>query len=95
MLNQISELDYLLIPVGGGGLIAGCSIINNSISKKTKVIGVESKLYPSLYNNFYKKKIKCSGSTIAEGIAVKEIGSIPLNLIKDKIESVITVSTLN
>ena len=48
MLNQISELDYLLVPVGGGGLLAGCSIINNSLSKKTKVIGVESNFYPSL-----------------------------------------------
>ena len=92
MLNQISELDYLLVPVGGGGLIAGCSIVNTSLSNKTKVIGVESKLYPSLYNIFCNKKIKCSGSTIAEGIAVKEIGSIPYSYIKDKIDSVITVS---
>ena len=92
MLNQLSEIDYLLVPVGGGGLLAGCSIINNSVSKKTKLIGVESKLYPSLYNIFYKKQIKCTGSTLAEGIAVKEIGSISYNYIKDKIDSVITVS---
>ena len=92
MLNQVSELDYLLVPVGGGGLLAGCSIVNNFLSKKTKIIGIESKLYPSLYNIIYKKKIKCSGSTIAEGIAVKEIGSIPYSYLKDKINSVITVS---
>ena len=92
MLNQISELDYLLVPVGGGGLLAGCSIINKSLSKKTKIIGVESKFYPSLYNVFYNKKLKCSGSTIAEGIAVKEIGLIPYNYIKDEIDSVISVS---
>ena len=92
MLNQISELDYLLVPVGGGGLLAGCSIINKSLSKKTKIIGVESKFYPSLYNIFYNKKLKCSGSTIAEGIAVKEIGLIPYNYIKDEIDSVISVS---
>ena len=92
MLKQISELDFLLVPVGGGGLLAGCSIINNSLSPKTKLIGVESKFYPSLYNKFYKKKLKCTGSTIAEGIAVKEIGLIPYNYIKDKIDSVIQVS---
>ena len=68
------------------------SIINNSLSTKTKLIGVESKFYPSLYNKFYKKKLKCIGSTIAEGIAVKEIGLIPYNYIKDKIDSVIQVS---
>ena len=92
MLNQISELDYLFVPVGGGGLLAGCSIINNLLSKKTKVIGVESKFYPSLYNIFYNQKLECSGSTIAEGIAVKEIGSIPYCYIKDKIDSAISVS---
>ena len=63
-----------------------------SLSKQTKIIGVESKLYPSLYNIFYKKKLKCIGSTIAEGIAVKEIGSIPYNYIQDNLHSVITVS---
>ncbi len=92
MLSQISELDYLLVPVGGGGLIAGCSIINNALSKKTKIIGVESKFYPSLYNIFYKQKLKCSGSTIAEGIAVKEIGTIPYKHIKNEIDSVVYVS---
>ena len=92
MLNEIPELDYLLVPVGGGGLLAGCAIINKSLSKNTKIIGVESKLYPSLYNIFYKKKLKCIGSTIAEGIAVKEIGSIPFNYIQDNIDSVIPVS---
>ena len=45
-----------------------------------------------LDNKFYKKKLKCTGSTIAEGIAVKEIGLIPYNYIKDKIDSVIQVS---
>ncbi len=92
MLNQISELDYLLVPVGGGGLLAGCSIINSALSKKTKIIGVESKFYPSLHNVFYKKKLKCGGSTIAEGIAVKEIGTIPYDYIKDEVDSVIYVS---
>ena len=92
MLTQISQLDYLLVPVGGGGLLAGCSTVNNLLSKKTKVIGVESKLYPSLQNIFYNKKLKCNGSTIAEGIAVKEIGEIPYNFIKNKIDSVISVS---
>ena len=53
MLKQISELDFLLVPVGGGGLLAGCSIIKNLLSKKTKLIGVESKFYPSLYNKLY------------------------------------------
>ncbi len=92
MLKQAPDLDYLLIPVGGGGLITGCSIVNNALSKKTKVIGVESKLYPSLNNILKNKKVKCGGSTIAEGIAVNEIGPIPFKILKNKIYDVVTVS---
>ncbi len=92
MLSQVNELDYLLVPVGGGGLIAGCSIVNHEISTKTKIIGVETKLYPSLYNKVKNKNLRCDGSTIAEGIAVKEIGSIPYSLFKNKINDVIRVS---
>ena len=92
MAEQVSKLDYLLVPVGGGGLIAGCSIVNSHISKNTKIIGIETKSYPSLYNNFYNKNLNCHGSTIAEGIAVKEIGEIPYLFIKNNIDDVICVS---
>ena len=58
MIKQLPELDFLLVPVGGGGLISGCSIVNSAITPRTKIIGVESKLYPSLYNSLKNKKIK-------------------------------------
>ena len=92
MLSDISLLDILLVPVGGGGLIAGCSIVAKEMNEKLKVIGVESRLYPSLSNILYNKKMPCKGSTIAEGIAVSEIGKIPFQIINKTVDDVITVS---
>ena len=92
MLSDYNELDILLVPVGGGGLIAGCSLVTKNINKNIKVIGIESKLYPSLSNSFYNQSNICAGSTIAEGIAVSEIGDLPLEIIKSYVDEVITVS---
>ena len=82
----------MLVPVGGGGLIAGCSIAAKGINNNIKVIGVESELYPSLSNIMFNRNNKCKGSTLAEGIAVSEIGSVPLSIINDNVDDVITVS---
>ena len=92
MLHDINELDLLLVPVGGGGLIAGCSIVAKNMNNNIQVIGVESLLYPSLSNIFYNKNSSCKGATIAEGIAVNEIGEIPLKIIKENVDDVLTVS---
>tara|TARA_B110000240_G_scaffold56334_1_gene64131 strand:- start:1209 stop:2420 length:1212 start_codon:yes stop_codon:yes gene_type:complete len=92
MLSDINDIDVLLVPVGGGGLIAGCSLVAKEMNKNIKVIGVESELYPSLSNIIYNKNKICKGSTLAEGIAVSEIGEIPLSIIKDYVDDVITVS---
>ena len=67
------EPDIFFIPVGGGGLLAGCSIINNSLSPKTKLIGVETKFYPSLYNKFYKKKFFLHYGDIIDSLSVDEV----------------------
>jgi len=92
MLSDFNEIDVLLIPVGGGGLIAGCALAAKSMNKNINVIGVESELYPSLTNKIFNKKIKCKGSTLAEGIAVSEIGDIPFSIIKKFVDDVVTVS---
>ncbi len=92
MLQDLNELDVLLVPVGGGGLIAGCSIVSKHLNKNIKIIGVESKLYPSLTNIIHNKNYSCLGATIAEGIAVNEIGKIPLQIIKENVDDVILVS---
>ncbi len=92
MLHDFNELDLLLVPVGGGGLIAGSSIVAKNMNNNIKIVGVESSLYPSLSNIFFNKNALCKGSTIAEGIAVNEIGEIPLKIIKENVDDVLTVS---
>ena len=92
MLSDCNDIDILLVPVGGGGLIAGCSLAAKAMNQNIKVIGIESELYPSLTNIMFNKKMKCKGSTLAEGIAVSEIGQVPLSFIKNFVDDVITVS---
>ena len=92
MLEKHSDLDFLLVPVGGGGLIAGSSIMAKYINKNIKVIGVQTEFYPSLHNIFNRGCIKCEGTTLAEGIAVQKIGNIPLSIIKKNVDDVILVS---
>ncbi|MDA1136814.1 MAG: threonine ammonia-lyase [Proteobacteria bacterium] len=92
LLSDFNDIDILLVPVGGGGLIAGCSIAAKGINNNIKVIGVESELYPSLSNIMFNRNNKCKGSTLAEGIAVSEVGSVPLSIINDNVDDVITVS---
>ena len=92
MLSDCNDIDILLVPVVGGGLIAGCSLAAKAMNQNIKVIGIESELYPSLTNIMFNKKMKCKGSTLAEGIAVSEIGQVPLSFIKNFVDDVITVS---
>ena len=92
MITDCNEIDILLVPVGGGGLIAGCSLVAKHMKKDIEVIGVESDLYPSLSNKMFNKKSRCKGSTLAEGIAVAEIGEIPFSILKDFVDDVLTVS---
>ena len=92
VLADVPDLDVLVIPVGGGGLIAGCAIAAKSVRPSIKIVGVEPELYPSLTNAQNGETRPCSGSTLAEGIAVSEIGDIPLSLIRGNIDEVLTVS---
>ena len=92
MISDCNEIDTLLIPVGGGGLIAGCALAAKSMNKNIQVIGVESDLYTSLSNKMFNKNMKCKGSTLAEGIAVSEVGNTPFSIIKELVDDVITVT---
>ena len=91
-IEEQPDIDTLLIPVGGGGLIAGCSLISKHINKNIEVIGIETELFPSLYNIYNNTDYICGGTTLAEGIAVSNIGDIPLSIIKSYVKEVLTVS---
>ena len=86
----------LIVPVGGGGLISGIALAAKSLKPDIEVVGVESELYPTLHAAMHpadsdNHEIK-GGPTIAEGIAVAEIGPIPLDLIRGRVDDVLLVT---
>jgi threonine dehydratase len=92
MIEDDPKLDVLVIPVGGGGMIAGCAVAAKALKPGIEIIGVEPDLYPSLTNALKQGASPCEGSTIGEGIAVRTIGATPLPLIQEHIKDVVTVS---
>ena len=74
MMESNPDLDYLIVPIGGGGLISGISIAAKSLNPDIKIIGVESALYPSMSRSLAGLSPQSGGDTLAEGIAVKTPG---------------------
>ncbi|MCG8414542.1 MAG: pyridoxal-phosphate dependent enzyme, partial [Pseudomonadales bacterium] len=91
MLNANPQLDVLVIPIGGGGLIAGNAIAAKAIKPSIKIIGVEVEAYASAYNLLHGKDTALKGSTIAEGIAVKEPGELTMQVIWDLVDDIVLV----
>ena len=90
-LEDAPDLDALLIPIGGGGLIAGCAIAAKAIKPDIEIIGVEAALYPSFSARRKGETPKCGGQTIAEGIAIKAVGDIPFALADPLVDDVLVV----
>ena len=91
LLEDAPNLDVLLIPVGGGGMIAGCALAAKSLNPALEVIGVEVAGYPALRQTLDGLPIQTGGPTIAEGIAVHQIGAHCLPLIKAYVDDVLVV----
>lgn len=91
ILADAPEIDTLVVPVGGGGLIAGMSVAAKAIRPDVRIIGVEAAMYPSFSARRRGTNVKAGGQTIAEGIAVKQIGEIPFSIANDLIDDVILV----
>jgi threonine dehydratase len=91
MLEDTPELEILPIPVGGGGLISGNLIAAKAIKPSIDVIGVEARMYPSLHAELKGEEPVCGGQTIAEGIAVKQVGRLPFEICRNEIKEVLLV----
>jgi threonine dehydratase len=91
MLEEVPDLDTLIVPIGGGGLIAGCAIAARSTSPSISVVGVESALYPSMWNEIRGEKKPCGGATLAEGIAVKNVGKLTLPVVRELVRDIVLV----
>jgi threonine dehydratase len=92
MLAQVPELDTLVVPIGGGGLIAGMAIAAHGLKPDLRMVGVESAGYPSAYAALQNDlSLVKGGQTIAEGIAVKFIGQQPLEVIRQHVPELMRV----
>jgi threonine dehydratase len=91
MLENASELDVLIVPIGGGGLIAGCAIAARAIKPSIEIIGVEGTLYPSMWNALHQGNRPCGGATLAEGIAVTNVGKLTLPVVRELVSDVVLV----
>ncbi len=91
MLEKVPDLDVLVVPIGGGGLIAGCAIAARAIKPSIEIVGVESALYPSIWNALHQDNRPCGGATLAEGIAVKNVGKLTLPVVRDLVSDVLLV----
>jgi threonine dehydratase len=92
MLAAVPDLDDLVLPIGGGGLISGMGTAAKTINPKIRVIGIEAGLYPSMYNLVKHASLPIGGDTLAEGIAVKEPGALTRSIIARVVDDIMLVS---
>ena len=92
MLQRNADLDDLVIPIGGGGLISGMGTAAKALRPDMRVIGVEAGLYPSMYNLVKHASLPIGGDTLAEGIAVKEPGTLTRMIVSQVADDIMLVS---
>jgi len=92
MVEAIPQLDVLAVPIGGGGLISGIATAARALNPRIRIFGVESRTYPSMHQRLAGEPVKVGGDTIAEGIAVKDVGDIAFGIVKKEVEDVLVVA---
>ena len=91
MLEEVPDLDVLVVPIGGGGLIAGNAIAARAVRPAIEIVGVECALYPSMWNAVRGENRPCGGATLAEGIAVGKAGELTLPIVRELVSDIILV----
>ncbi|HWD22599.1 MAG TPA: threonine ammonia-lyase, partial [Burkholderiales bacterium] len=91
MLEAVPQLEVIVVPVGGGGLVSGIATAAKALNEKILIYGVETRNYPSMYQRLNNLPVECGGDTIAEGIAVKDVGATALGIIRSLVEEVLVV----
>ncbi len=93
LLEQNPYMDAVVVPVGGGGLIAGMSLFLKSINPRIKIYGVESAAMPGMYNSVKAGKLVSvpKKPSMADGIAIENVGALAFDIIKDKVDDIVLV----
>jgi threonine dehydratase len=82
LLEDAPDLDVLLIPVGGGGLVAGCAAAARELKPGIRIYGVEVEGYPAMAQRLAGRPVQVGGPTVAEGMAVRDVGELPLAMLR-------------
>lgn len=91
-VRDVPDLDVIVVPVGGGGLIAGVALAAKALRPSIRIVGVQTTAYPSFHQIVYNLPLVHGGQTVAEGIAVKSIGELPLAIARELVDDVVVVS---
>lgn len=91
MMQAVPDFDVLVVPIGGGGLIAGVATAAKALNPDTEIVGVEAGMYPSVRDLLDGKEPSAGGHTLAEGIAVKSPGNRNLEIIRRLVDDVVLV----
>jgi threonine dehydratase len=91
ILEEAPDIETLVIPIGGGGLIAGNAIAARAVKPSIEIVGVECALYPSMWNAIHRAERPCGGATLAEGIAVSKAGALTLPVVRELVRDIILV----
>jgi threonine dehydratase len=91
MLDDVPDLEVLVVPIGGGGLISGIAIAARARKPSIEIVGAEAALYPSMWNAVNGRHKTIGGPTLAEGIAVKNVGKLTLPVVRALVSDIILV----
>jgi threonine dehydratase len=91
MLESWPDLDVLIVPIGGGGMISGMAIAARSLRPRIEIIGAEAVRFPSMYCAVKSVQREFGTTTIADGIAVKEPGALTLPIVRELVSDILLV----
>ncbi|HWU26764.1 MAG TPA: threonine ammonia-lyase [Rhizomicrobium sp.] len=91
LLEDAPDVDLLVVPIGGGGLISGIAVAAKTLKPSIEIYGVQSQLYPSMFDVIKNANLPCAGQTIAEGIAVKEPGALTRKYVEALVKDILLV----
>lgn len=94
ILDQLEDVDAVIVPIGGGGLISGVAFAIKSLKPDCKVYGVQTEGAPSMFNSFRDDRLETldTVSTFADGIAVKTPGETTFQMVEKYVDDIVTVS---
>jgi len=91
MLADAPDLEVLVVPIGGGGLISGISVAAKALKPAIEIYGVQTRVFPSMYNAVKNEKMPCAGQTMADGIAVKAAGALTTPIVRALVKDILLV----